>query len=220
VATGSTRQLTEQEKARISEAVRAAERTTRAEIVPMLVARSGLYRDAQHRAGLILALLTLTGLLTGEALWLPWGWHATNAAWLIVAILSAYAVGSWLGTFDAAIRAVTSTERLRLKVKLRAERAFAQQSLFRTRERTGVLLMISLMEHVVYVLPDSGIAAHSAPKHWHEVVEAVVAELKEDDIAGAFCAGIDRCGVILAQAYPATPGDNPDELPNRLVQEP
>ena len=50
----------------------------------MLVARSGLYHDAQHRAGLALALMVLTGLLMSEAFWVPWGWHAANAAWLIV----------------------------------------------------------------------------------------------------------------------------------------
>ena len=220
MATGSILLLTEEQKARISEAVRAAERGTRAEIVPMLVARSGFYRDARHRTGLMFALFMLTGLLTGEALWLPWGWHAANAAWLIVAILCAYAIGSWLGTFDAVIRAVTSKERFHLKAKLRAERAFAQHSLFRTRERTGVLLMVSLLERIVYVLPDSGIGSHSAPAQWNDVVETVVDKLKADDITGAFCAGIQRCGVILAKAYPATPDDNPDELSNRLVEEP
>jgi putative membrane protein len=61
--------LSEEEKARISEAVRVAEARTRAEIVPMLVARSGIYRDAQHRSGLALALIVLTVLLMGEGLW-------------------------------------------------------------------------------------------------------------------------------------------------------
>ena len=44
--------------------------------------------------------------------------------------------------------------------------------------------------------------------------------LKADDIAGGFCAGIERCGVLLALTYPASSNDNPDELSNRLVQEP
>ena len=220
VATGKPVPFTDEEKGRISEAVRAAERLTSAEIVPMLVARSGLYHDAQHRAGLALALVVLTSLLMSEAFWLPWGWHAANAAWLIVSTLVGYVIGSWLGTFDPVIRAVTSTERLRGKVQLRAERAFAQHSLFRTRDRTAVLLMVSLMERQVYVLPDSGIGPRIAAAQWNEVVEAVVARLKADDIAGGFCAGIERCGVLLAVAYPALSNDNPDELSNRLVQEP
>ena len=220
MAIGESMRLSDQEKARISEAVRAAERKTSAEIVPMLVARSALYRDAQHRSGLTLALLVLTGLLMGDALWLPWGWHAANAAWLIVATLLAYLIGTWLGTIAPVIRAVTSTDRLRDKVRLRAERAFAQHGISQTRERTGVLLMVSLLERHVFVLPDRGIGSRVQAAQWDDVVKTVIAKLKANDIAGGFCAGIERCGAILCEVYPARPGDNPDELPDRLVQEP
>jgi len=220
VAIGESMRLSDQEKARISEAVRAAERKTSAEIVPMLVARSALYRDAQHRSGLTLALLVLTGLLMGDALWLPWGWHAADAAWLIVATLLAYLIGTWLGTSAPVIRAVTSTDRLRDKVRLRAERAFAQHGISQTRERTGVLLMVSLLERHVFVLPDRGIGSRVQAVQWDDVVKTVIAKLKANDIAGGFCAGIERCGAILCEEYPARPGDNPDELSDRLVQEP
>jgi putative membrane protein len=219
VAIGKAIALTEQEKTRISEAVRAAEMRTRAEIVPMLVARSGLYRDAQHRAGLALALL-LTALLMGESLWVFWAWQTINAAGLLLATLLAYAIGLWLGTFDRVVRAVTSAERLRRKVQLRAERAFAQHSLSRTRQRTAVLLMVSLLERHVYVLPDVGIGADVTPAQWNEVVEAVVTRLRSNDIAEGLCAGIEKCGLLLAQACPVVQGDNPDELSNRVLQEP
>jgi putative membrane protein len=209
--------LSDEEKARISAAVRAAEARTRAEIVPMLVARSGLYRDAQHRVGLALALVVLTALLMGEGLWVAWVWQKIHAAWLLLATLLAYAAGSWIGTLAPVIRAVTSTERLRSKVELRAQRAFAQHSLSRTRQRTGVLLMVSLLEHRVCVLPDVGIGTGLMPAQWNEVVDAVVAKLKRNDIAGGVCSGIERCGVLLADVCPALPGDNPDELSNRLV---
>jgi putative membrane protein len=157
--------------------------------------------------------------LTGEGLWASWPWQTANAAWLLLATVLAYAVGSWTGTFASVIRALTSTERLRQKVQLQAERAFAQHSLSRTRQRTAVLLMVSLLERHVYVLPDQGIGTGIAPAEWNEVVEAVVIRLRKNDIAGGFCAGIERCGVLLAHACPAVPGDNPDELSNRLLQE-
>ena len=220
MVTGEPVHLSEDEKSRISEAVRAVEARTRAEIVPILVARSGLYRDAQHRVGLALALVVLTTLLMGESLWVAWAWQTVHTAWVLLATLLAYAAGSWLGTFASVIRAVTSTDRLRGKVELRAQRAFAQHSLSRTRQRTGVLLMVSLLEHRVCVLPDVGIGPGITPAQWNEVVEAVVAKLKRNDIAGGFCAGIERCGPLLARVCPAVPGDNPDELSNRLVLDP
>lgn len=220
MAIGKVIELTEQDRQRISEAVCEAERHTSGEIVPMLVARSGLYRDARHRTGSALALLTLAGLLMWDTIWLPWGWHAANAAWLLLGTLAAYGVGAWLGTFGPVIRAVTSAERLHQKVRFRAERAFAQHGISQTSERTGILIMVSLLERQVYLLPDRGLASQITATQWDEVVKVVVSKLKDRDITGGFCAGIERCGAILAQSYPVKSGRNSNELSDGLVQEP
>ena len=36
----------------------------------------------------------------------------------------------------------------------------------------------------------------------------------------AICEAITKCGALLAQVSPAGSGDNPDELPDTLIQEP
>lgn len=213
------RLLKPEERARIGDAVRQAEGRTRAEIVPMIVSRSGLYRDAKHRAGLILALLTLTGLLMLEAAWLPWNWDSGNAAWLVLCTVAAYAVGASAGTWSPIVRLVTSRERMRQKVRLRAERAFAQHGVFQTRERTGVLLMLSVLERGVYVLPDRGVARLVSADQWNEVVQSVVDQVHFDDLAGALCTGVIRCGDILARACPATSDENPNEISNNVIEE-
>ncbi|MGH7219513.1 MAG: hypothetical protein ACREI1_04190, partial [Nitrospiraceae bacterium] len=95
---GNRLELTAEDRERIRLAVQEAERRTKAEVVPLIVARSGLYREVRHWVGLALALLVLTILLTIESHWLPWGWHASNAAWLLLSTLVAYGCGVWLGT--------------------------------------------------------------------------------------------------------------------------
>ncbi len=220
VGTGEGLPLTAEERERIRLAVHAAEQHTNAEIVPMIVSRSGLYRDAQHRAGIILALTALVILLSMEMLWLPWGWHASNAAWLVLATILAYGAGAWLGSLVPIIRLFTSTDRMHCKVKLRAERAFAQHAVSQTRERTGVLIMVSLLEHQIYVLPDQPLFQRVPIERWLLVVEAAVGRLKADDIVGGLCQSIQTCGVLLAEVCPGRAGDNPDELSNELVQEP
>ena len=70
---GSSLGLTAEDRERIRLAVQTAERRTKAEIVPMIVVRSGLYREVRHWVGLGLALLALTVLLTIESHWLPVG---------------------------------------------------------------------------------------------------------------------------------------------------
>jgi putative membrane protein len=220
VETGDKLQLTAEEQERIRLAVHAAEQQTNAEIVPMIVVRSGLYRDAQHRSGLILALSVLTLLLTTEILWLPWGWHASNATWLVLATVMAYGAGVWLGTCDPIVRLLTPTERMRHKVQLKAERAFAQHAVSQTRERTGVLILVSLLEHHIYVLPDQPLFQRVPMGRWSTVVEAAIGRLKTGDVVGGLCQSIQTCGVLLAEVCPGRPGDNPDELSNELVQEP
>ena len=220
VETGEGLPLTADERERIRLAVHAAEQHTNAEIVPMIVNRSGLYRDAQHRAGIILALVALTILLTTEMLWLPWGWHASNAAWLVLVTILAYGTGAWLGSLVPIIRLFTSTDRMHQKVRLRAERAFAQHAVSQTRERTGVLIMVSLLEHQIYVLPDQPLFQRVPVERWSLVVEAAIDRLKAGDIVGGLCQSIQMCGVLLDEVCPGRPGDNPDELSNELVQEP
>jgi putative membrane protein len=220
VETGEGLRLTAEEREQIRLAVHASEQRTNAEIVPMIVGRSGLYRDAQHRAGLILALSALTILLTTELLWLPWGWHASNAAWLVLATILAYGAGAWFGTCAPIIHLLTPTDRMRHKVRLRAERAFAQHAVSQTRERTGVLIMVSLLEHQIYVLADQPLFQRVPSERWSQVIQAAVDRLKAGDVVGGLCQSIQTCGVLLAEVCPGRPGDNPDELSNELVQEP
>jgi putative membrane protein len=220
VETGEGLQLTEAEGERIRLTVHAAEQSTNAEIVPMIVSRSGLYRDAQHRTGLLLAVVVLTIMLTTEVFWLPWGWHSSNSAWLLLATVVAYGVGAWLGTLDPCIRLLTPTDRMQRKVRLRAEQAFAKHAVPQTRERTGVLIMVSLLERQIYVLADQSIFQRVPSERWSSVIEAAVGRLKGGDIVGGLCQGIQMCGMVLAEICPGRPGDNPDELSNELVTEP
>ena len=220
VETGEQLHLTAEEQERVERAVFTAERHTNAEIVPMIVARSGVYREARHQAGLILGLVVLTILLTCDIVWLPWGWHASNAAWLILATFLAYGAGVWLGTLVPVIRLFTPTVRMQHKVKLRAERAFAQHAVSHTRERTGVLIMVSLLERQIYVLPDQRLFQRIPVEEWARVVQRAVDRLKMGDLVGGLCEAVETCGLLLKDICPVRPDDNPDELSNKLLQEP
>ncbi|SPP64655.1 TPM domain-containing protein [Nitrospira lenta] len=219
MATGKAAALSDADRERIRRAVHAAEQQTSAEIVPMIVARSGLYRDARHWAGLITALTMLAALLAVEVSWLPWGWPTSNAAWLVLAVMLAYAGGSWSGTLPPVIRLLTAPARLRHKVALRAERAFAQHAIAQTRERTGVLIMLSMLERQIYVLPDRSLAGLVSAERWKQVVQAAVERLRGDDIVEGLTEAIAACGAALADACPARPGDNPNELPDQVIDE-
>jgi len=205
---------------KIRAAVQAAERKTRGEIVSMVVPASARYREAGFRTGLILGWLTLAGLVTAEAAWLPWGWHAGNVGWLLLAVLLAYGFGQWLGTCPSLVRLVTSRERMAFKVRRRAELAFYEHGLHKTNEGTGVLIMVSLLERRVQVLADRAIDERVPPGTWDALTQELIQGIKDGRPTEALCEAIARCGNLLAEAFPARPGDNPDELSDELIQEP
>jgi putative membrane protein len=212
--------FTDAERERIRQAVQQAERVTKGEIVPMIVPASALYREAGYRTGLILALLALALLLTIEIYWLPWGWHAGNAGWLLLAVVVSYGLGQWLGRVPMIVRLVTSRERMAHKVTLRAEQAFYKHGLHNTKGRTGILILVSMLERRVHVLADKGINDHVPAGTWDGLVNGIIDGIRTGQATDAICAAIAECGTLLAQVSPADSRDNPNELPDTLIQEP
>lgn len=212
--------FTDAERERIRQAVQQAERVTNGEIVPMIVPASALYREAGYRAGLIFALLALALLLTIEIYWLSWGWHAGNAGWLLLAVVVSYGLGQWLGRVPMVVRLVTSRERMAHKVTLRAEQAFYKHGLHNTKGRSGILILISVLERRVHVLADKGINDHVPAGTWDELVKGILDGIRTGQATEAICAAIAECGALLAQVSPADSRDNPNELPDTLIQEP
>ena len=212
--------FTDAEQERIRQAVQQAEQVTRGEIVPMIVPASALYREAGYRTGLILALLALAFLLTIEIYWLPWGWHAGNAGWLLLAVVASYGLGQWLGRIPMVIRLVTSRERMAHKVTLRAEQAFYKHGLHHTKGHTGILILVSMLERRVHVLADKGINDHVPAGTWDGLVNGIIDGIRTGNATDAICAAIAKCGVLLAEVAPSRSGDNPNELPDTLIQEP
>ncbi|MDZ4732010.1 MAG: TPM domain-containing protein [Nitrospirota bacterium] len=212
--------FTDAERERIRQAVQQAERVTKGEIVPMIVPASALYREAGYRTGLMLALLMLALLLTIEIYWLPWGWYAGNAGVLLLAAVVAYGLGQWLGRVPTVIRLVTSRERMAHKVTLRAEQAFYKHGLHNTKGRTGILILVSLLERRVHVLADKSINDCVPTGTWDGLVNGILDGIRTGQATDAICAAIAKSGALLAQVSPADSGDNPNELPDTLIQEP
>jgi putative membrane protein len=212
--------LTDAERERIRQAVQQVEQVTKGEIVPMIVPASALYREAGYRTGLILALLALALLLTIEIYWLPWGWHAGNAGWLLLAVVASYGLGQCLGRIPMVIRLVTSRERMAHKVTLRAEQAFYKHGLHHTKGHTGILILVSMLERRVHVLADKGINDHVPAGTWDGLVNGIIDGIRTGNATDAICAAIAKCGALLAEVAPSRSGDNPNELPDTLIQEP
>lgn len=105
-------------------------------------------------------------------------------------------------------------------MRRRAQAQFLAKNLQHTRGRTGVLIFVSLAERMAELIADEGIAQHVEPKVWDRAMAALVEGLKRDEPAAGFAAAIGLCADVLAERFPADPGDNPDELPDAVVMLP
>lgn len=203
---------------RIQHSIREVERHTRGEIVPMIIQRSARYRETQYRAGAGCAFFVLSALLTIEWEWMSWGWHATNAGWLLLAVFAAYGLGFWLGTFDPVIRVLTSKERMAYKVNLRAHQAFEEHRMHRTELGTGVLILISLLEHRIEILTDRAILDQVPPETWKKMLALIQDGFQKGNPVESLCQAITHCGEVLAEYFPAGhTAPNPNEIPNNLI---
>ena len=197
-----------EEKERIRQAVIAAESKTAGEIVPMLVASSARYTEVEL-LGLIAGLLV--GMIA-EWLWRdPWGSQFLNL-WPVAGAL----VGFLLCRVPAVKRLIAPKRRIAEAVHSLALASFSGHGLHYTRNHTGILILVSLLEHRVEVLADRGINAKVEAATWQEISKILVDGLKSNRACDAFCKAIARCGEILATHFPRQPDDK-DELPDSLV---
>ena len=101
----------------------------------------------------------------------------------------------------------------------RAWSAFAENGLARTTERTGILIFVALFEHRVIVLGDEGVDQVLDPdESWEEVIDVLLAGLREQRATDGILAAVRRCGEILQKHLPAPP-KNLDQLPTALILE-
>lgn len=208
----ATRILGENGHDRIEEAIARAESQTSGEIVPLLVRRSS---TVGHVPMLAMSLLMLSAFMLDLPAWLS-EWRGSEPIWIVVLLLAAAALGYGLSRFDAVDRLLTPRPDQMRQVDLRAQIEFYELGMSQTDARTGVLLMVSLMEHRAVVLADHGISEKLDATIWQEVVDLMIDGVKGGDLAGGMCAAIERCGALLAPHLPIA-ADDANELRDHLV---
>ena len=206
--------LSEADLERIRVAVGAAETRTAGEIVPFVVRQSGDYDVATWRAASVGALLAAAATLGVSGLYDGWGLTWLYSAWTVeAATILGGVVGALVGEYVPAVRRLLAGPGLLAEtVHRRAAQAFLDEEVFSTRDRTGILLFVSLFEHRIEVVGDSGINAKVETAEWVAVVDLVRAGIKRGDLAGGLVAAIDLCGDLLHRRGVAVRDDDTDEL--------
>ncbi|HEX6204011.1 MAG TPA: hypothetical protein VF100_13495 [Thermoanaerobaculia bacterium] len=209
--------LRAEDLAAIEAAVREAETASGGEIVPYVVDASDAYPGAAWTAAALGALAL--PLVAAAVAWRldPWG------GWPLWMTLPPFA-GAALGWLAAALieplrRALVPPAVIERRVEQRAAAAFLAEEVFLTRDRTGVLVFVSLFEHRVVVLADAGIHQRVPAGAWEAVVAETVAGLRAGRPGEAIAAAVRQVGCLLVDhCVPRRPDDS-DELADRVRRE-
>ena len=79
-----------------------------------------------------------------------------------------------------------------------------------------VLLFVSLLEHRVVVLANSPVAGAVAPEHWPKVVQAVLAGVRQGQLADGIVSGINACAGQMTLAFPPS-GERANYFADRAI---
>ncbi len=207
--------FSEADREQIAAAVKSAEGSTAGEIVPYVVERSDDYEVALWRGGLSLSLLVITGLLLVRVF--TSFWLDLRFAQTAMLILLAHGLGMVAVYFIPALRRFfTGREALEHKVAQRAAQAFLSEEIFNTRDRTGILIFLSLLERQVIVMGDAGINAKVQQHDWDEVAQIIVRGMRGGEPAKALISAIHKCGELLQRKGVVRRPDDADELADGL----
>ena len=97
-----------------------------------------------------------------------------------------------------------------------AEKEYIRLGINKTKEGTGVLILLILSDRQFYILADDNINKLTGEQVWADIKNI----MQEKFVRGEFCKGIlfgiDEIGKILAQHFPISPDDK-NEISNRVV---
>lgn len=198
--------ISAQERTRIADAIRSAETRTSGEIVCVLARTSS---DATALPVVVAAAIALA---------LPWLLMAfsdmTVHRILLLQLVVFFAL--LVPLCLPRVRVALMPRRTRRAIAHRvAMEQFAMRRLARKKDRSGILIFVSLAERYARIVVDDGIAARVPQAEWQAAVDALVTHMRDGRIADGFVTAIDLCGEKLAKHFPRAAASG-DELPDRI----
>ncbi len=195
----------------IEQAIILAEKSTSAEIVPMIVRSS---TPTGHIFKLLFSFVFVAHLFC-SFYYLDLS-SIGPLIFILVSLGLSYLVCLKLSELGVIVRALSVGRDVNNQVFMRAENEFYKAGLNNTSGATGVLIYVSLLEHQVVVLADKSIADKVPSSTWQELVNIFTTDIKSANLSKGFIDAIERCSKVVSAPFPREHNDV-DELKNHLV---
>jgi len=209
--TKSEKFFTKDEKERIKKTTIDAESHTAGEIAVVVVDHSSSYVEAEIIGGVFLGSL-ISFIVTIVF------FHSSIWVYIPCSFLFYFPSHMFFKKYPSLKAAFVGRKRMQKAVKERALRAFYEKGLYRTKDQTGVLFFLSLLERKVWVLADKGIHEKITQPALNSFARMVSKGIREGRSCDALCEAIQEIGGRLAKYYPADAGDI-DELTDEVISD-
>jgi len=197
------------EKAEIKAAIKKVEKNTAGEIAVMVVDESDSYPEGNILSGIIiggLVSLGITELFFEDSL---------TVFAIFFGVLSL--VSAWITDYFPPLKRIfISKRRSNALVREQAVQSFFEKGLHKTRDATGILFFISLFEHRVWILADTGIYSKISQQELQVYASDMAKGIRQGNGAEILCREIGNLGTVLAEHFPAR-HDNINEFPDGVI---
>lgn len=209
--------LSETDHTQLDQKIVEAENRTKTQIVMAVVERSDIYAELPWKAfalGASMACLLMFAL----NLLLP-GWITNTVIFVSIGII--LAAGGVLALFavfaPGFARFFLSANRAEVEVREYAKSLFLTKEVFATGGRTGLLLLVSLFERQVVILPDKGLSKRLSADAMQNIIAQMSRPLAQKEVRRAMETGLE--GFIRVLEPTASAGSVKDELSNEIIEE-
>lgn len=207
-------EFTPEDLEKINSAVKKAERKTTGEIAVAFARESSDYASQELMFGIasgfvyFFLMMLFSGRIEHLIQNMFWEYSVNYLlAFYGLSTLLVILVFYLLANIPPIDRLIVSREIKRKKVHERAVRHFMESGVYNTRDRTGILIFISLLEKRVELLTDRGINKKISQEQWNSIVSHILDGIRKRKFVDHLIEAISQTGDLLASHFPAHPDD-------------
>lgn len=196
------------DKEKIKEAIKSVEERTSGEIVPVILKQSDFYPAAHFRSSILI------GFFFSISCYYFYSFDDPLA--LIWFQVSGTLIGYFLGYIPFIKKKFSTVREIEEEVYQRALEVFYENKISMTKERTGIVIYVSLLERKVQVLADCGVNEKVPENYWDELVGNLSSDISRGDLVEGIITSIHTCGEKLIENFPIKEDDT-NEITDELI---
>ena len=120
------------------------------------------------------------------------------------------------GEIRVAIKESGSLLKRNTSIEKLAEEEFFKLEMDKTRDKTGILIYISLSKRAFYIIADSGIDSKVEQATWDEIRDDIQNQFKLGHYTEGILTGLEEIGMVLSKYFPIKKDDS-NELSNKVI---